>query len=406
MSKKMKLKTFRWKGVNTNGKKLTGEMRAINKRFVKAALSKNQIVVKRINQAFQLKILRPFKEKLSQKELTLLLRQMSTLFSSGIPLLQTINTLSTTTKKTVAKTLLNAIQKDIQDGHPFSTAIQKHPKVFDRLMHNFILVGEQSGTLDIMLERIATHREKNEKLRARIKKALLYPIVTVSFAIVITIVMLLFIVPQFESLFSSFGAVLPLPTRITIQISRGLSNHWYILLIAITLPPLLFSILKKRSAWFRQFLDKRILQIPCVGNILQKNLVARLCRTLSLSLASGIPLIDALDNIKIIIHNTLFYDAFMQTKKLTQQGEPLNVSLKSTKMFPNMMLQMVAIGEEAGKLSEMLNKAADYYEAEIDQLIDGLSQLIEPVMMMFLGLIIGGLIITMYLPIFKLGTVI
>lgn len=402
MAKQFKLKTFQWAGRDIDGKKLSGEILAINKRFVKAELIKKQIEIKSVHQTFKLQL---FKEKVTQKDITLMMRQMSTLFNAGIPLLQTINSLATSIKNPAIKTLLNTIQKDIQEGYPLSDATQKYPKIFDHVTHNFILVGEQSGTLDIMLERIATHREKNEKLKAKIKKALLYPIVTLCFAIIITVVMLVFIVPQFESLFSSFGTALPLPTRMTIQLSRALLHHWILFVFAIMAPILLFTILKKRISRFRQFLDKRILKLPLIGKILQKNMIARFASTLSLSLTSGLLIIEALDMIKNIINNTLFYDALTQIKKLTEQGKPLNLSLKSTKMFPNMVLQMVAIGEEAGKLSEMLNKVADYYEAEIDQLIDGVSQLIEPVMMLFLGLIIGGLIITMYLPIFKLGTV-
>lgn len=405
MLNKPQLKTFCWKGVDANGKKLSGTIRAINKRFVKIELIKKQIDVTRINQDFQIQIFKIFKEKLSQKDITLMMRQMATLFCAGIPLLQTINALAISIKKPAAKTLLNAIQKDIQEGHPLSYATQKHAKIFDHFAQNFILVGEQSGTLDIMLERIATHREKNEKLKAKIKKALLYPIITIIVAVLITIFMLVFIVPQFETLFSSFGTSLPWPTQMTLQLSRVLTHHGFVFLLVTMLLIFLFVCLKKRCSRWHEFLDKKILNIPVLGKILQKNMLARLCRTLSLSMTSGMPIVEALELIKNMIHNTLLTDELTQIKKLIEQGNSLYSSLKSAGIFPHMMLQMVAIGEEAGQLSEMLHKVADYYETEIDQLIDGLSQLIEPAIMLFLGCIIGGLIVTMYLPIFKLGTV-
>ena len=283
--------------------------------------------------------------------------------------------------------------------------MNNYPKYFDNITCQFIAAGEQAGKLDIMLVRVANHKEKTALLKNKVKKALFYPIAVLTIAIIVTSILLIFVVPQFAELFSGFGATLPWLTQLVISIANQFSTFWWLILFLI-FPIFLCRFYQKKNKKFAFIIDRLILQLPFFGKLIRKSIIARLTRTLATIFDSGIPLIEALNALPLIANNLVFRQGINEIQTAIKRGETLQQALKKTHLFPNMSIQMVAIGEEAGKLSAMLEKVAEFYETEVDQMVDGLSQLLEPLIMAVLGVIIGGLVIAMYLPIFKLGTVI
>ncbi len=304
------------------------------------------------------------------------------------------------------KTLLNNIGEEVKAGHPLSSALRKHPKYFDDLYCDLVSSGEQSGALDRIFDRVALYKEKAEALKSKIKKALFYPIAVIVVAIIVTSILLVFVVPQFKDIFDSFGAELPAFTLMVIGISEFMQKFWWVILIALVAAGYAFSQARTYNKDFSDKVDKVILKIPVVGMILNKAAVARYARTLSTTFAAGVPLVDALDSAAGASGNAVYRDAILEIKAEVSSGNPMNWAMRNSNIFPDMVIQMVAIGEESGSLDDMLAKVATIYEQEVDDAVDGLSSLLEPMIMVVLGILVGGLIVAMYLPIFQLGKVV
>ena len=334
------------------------------------------------------------------------MQQLATLLDAGIPILQALDVIYQGCEKPVLKKLLLAIKNNIRQGNLLSKTLKKYPKIFDHLTCQLIAIGEQSGTLDTMLKRMIQYKKKTADLKNKVKKALLYPCTVVVTAVIVTSILLIFVIPQFESLFSGFGAQLPLLTRMVIQTAHFLKFHWWWILFCFMIPITLIKFLKQRNKKFAIFLDKHILHIPIFGQMIKKSIIARLMRTLATTFSIGVPLLEALQTLKGIANNLAFSQALVQVHDNIQHGQPLHKSLQKCHLFPIISIQMVAIGEETGKLDDMLETLADFYETQIDRMVNNLNQLLEPLIMGILGIFIGGLVIAMYLPIFKLGTAI
>ena len=302
--------------------------------------------------------------------------------------------------------LVDDIKQEVAAGNSFAASLRKKPEYFDELYCNLVESGEQAGALENLLDRIATYKEKTEALKSKIKKAMNYPIAVILVAIVVSSILLIKVVPQFESVFASFGAELPAFTQLVINISQALQNWWYVALIAIIAIIFIFKEAHKRSQKFRDAVDRTILKLPIIGDILYKSAIARFSRTLSTTFAAGVPLVDALDSVSGATGNIVFKNATNKVKADVSTGMQLNFSMRTTGVFPSMAVQMTAIGEESGSLDEMLDKVASFYEAEVDNMVDGLTSLMEPIIMAVLGVLVGGLIVAMYLPIFQLGAVV
>jgi type IV pilus assembly protein PilC len=302
--------------------------------------------------------------------------------------------------------LVLAIKSDIETGNALNQALAKHPLYFDDLFVNLVEAGEHAGALEAVLDKIATYKEKTEALKKKIKKALFYPAAVLAVAIIVTVILLLFVIPQFETLFKGFGADLPAFTQFVINMSRWMQDNGWILLVLLVGAVFVFAYFYKRSRPMRQFIDRMSLQIPVIGPILKKAAIARFARTLSTMFASGVPLVEAMKSVAGATGNIVYQDAVMRMRDEIATGMRMQRAMENTGLFPNMVVQMIAVGEESGSLDEMAGKVADFYEADVDAAVDGLSSLLEPLIMVILGVLIGGLVVAMYLPIFKLGMVI
>ncbi len=325
---------------------------------------------------------------------------------AGVSLVQAIDMIADGSENHSVKSLLNNIGEEVKAGHPLSLALRKHPKYFDDLYCDLVASGEQSGALDRIFDRIALYKEKAEALKSKIKKALFYPVAVILVAIIVTSILLVFVVPQFKSIFDGFGAELPAFTLMVIGISEFMQAYWWIILLALGVGGYAFSQARMHNKNFSDKVDKAILKIPVIGMILNKAAVARYARTLSTTFAAGVPLVDALDSAAGASGNAVYRDAILEIKAEVSSGNPMNWAMRNSNIFPDMVIQMVAIGEESGALDDMLAKVATIYEQEVDDAVDGLSSLLEPMIMVVLGILVGGLIVAMYLPIFQLGNVV
>ncbi len=396
------MQTFVWEGVNRNGVKIKGETQALNANWLRATLRRQGINPGRI-----VRKPRPlFKPAIKPADIAHFARQMTTMMRSGVPMVQSLQMVGGGGDNPAMYDLIKKLVEDIESGSSFGTALSRHPQHFDRLFVNLVKAGEQAGTLETMLDKVATYKEKTEALKSKIKKAVMYPVIVVVAAVVVSAIMLIWVIPQFKEVFSSFGADLPAFTLMVIELSEWLQAYWWIPLIAMVIGGYSFTTAKKRSVNFERFVDRVTLKIPIIGNIINLSSVARFCRTLATMFSAGVPLVEAMDSVAGSTGNALYYDATMRMKDDTAQGLQLNVAMQTTQIFPNMVVQMTRIGEESGRLEEMLSKAADYYEEQVDDLVDTLAKQIEPLIMAVLGVIVGGLVIAMYLPIFKLGAVV
>ncbi|HDK02773.1 MAG TPA: type II secretion system F family protein, partial [Gammaproteobacteria bacterium] len=302
--------------------------------------------------------------------------------------------------------LLLSVKTDIEGGSNLTDALAKHPRYFDALFCNLVRAGEHAGILDSLLDKIATYKEKTEALKGKIKKALFYPTAVVIMAVIVTSILLLFVVPTFQNLFHSFGANLPAFTQLVINLSQWMQHWWWVVLLGMIACATAFTQAKRRSRGFVEFLDRSVLKIPVIGVILNKAAIARFARTLATMFAAGVPLVEALDSVAGATGNSVYSKAVQRVRESVSTGQQLQLSMQQTGLFPNMVVQMVAIGEESGALDAMLGKVADFYEEEVDNAVDGLSSLLEPLIMAVLGVLVGGLVIAMYLPIFKMGSVV
>lgn len=398
------LQDFIYEGTNKRGEKVKGEATSRNIDLARAQLRKQGIQVKSIRK--KAKPLFKAGKAIKALDIAIFVRQLATMMKAGVPLTQSFEIVADALENPNMKELVLKIKADIEAGSNFASALRKHPRYFDDLFCSLVEAGEQSGALETMLERVATYKEKSELLKAKIKKAMKYPIAVIVVAFIVTAILLVKVVPVFADLFSSFGAELPAFTQMVVNMSEWMKKWWWILLFGIGGAVIGFSEAKKRSKAFRDFLDRLALKMPIFGNIVYQAIIARFSRTLSTTFAAGVPLIDALDSTAGATNNVVYYNATQQIKENVATGQQMQFAMRSTNLFPSMAIQMVGIGEEAGSLEEMLDKVATYYENEVDNAVDGLTSLMEPMIMAFLGIVIGGLVVAMYLPIFQMGAVV
>ncbi len=395
---------FVWEGVDRHGKRVKGEMSGKSDALIKATLRRqgvNPLKVKKKPKSF-------FSAggKITTKDITVFSRQLATMMSSGVPLVQSFEIVGRGHENPAMQEMILSIKGDIESGTALNEALSKHPQQFNELYTNLVTAGEQSGILESILHKLATYMEKTEALKSKIKGALFYPIAVVVVAFIITCILMIFVIPQFQEMFSNFGADLPALTTIVINMSKWFQEYWWLLFGVIIGTVVGIIQLKKRSMRFAHFLDRISLKIPIIGEILEKSAIARFARTLATMFAAGTPLVEAMTSVAGACGNIVFYDATMKMRDEIATGTQLQVSMRDTNLFPNMVVQMVAIGEESGALDSMLGKVADWYEQEVDDAVDALTSLLEPLIMAVLGVIIGGLVIAMYLPIFKMGQVV
>ena len=402
--KELKTSTFLWEGTDKKGGKITGETSGKTPALVKAHLRKQGINPTKVRK----KTVSLFNagKKIKPMDIALFARQMATMMKAGVPLLQSFDIIGEGLDNPNMRMLVDDIKQHVAAGNSFASALRTRPLYFDDLFCNLVDAGEQSGALENLLDRVATYKEKTEALKAKIKKAMNYPMAVVCVAIIVTGILLIKVVPQFESVFAGFGAELPAFTQSVVNLSRGLQEWWYLFIAGIFAAVVSFGEVHKRSEKFRDSLDRALLKAPIVGDIIYKSSVARYARTLATTFSAGVPLVEALDSVAGATGNVVFKNAVNKVKQDVTSGMQLNFSMRSTGVFPSMAIQMTAIGEESGALDTMLEKVASYYEAEVDNAVDGLTALMEPLIMSVLGVLIGGLIIAMYLPIFQLGSVV
>jgi type IV pilus assembly protein PilC len=394
---------FAYEGTDRSGKKTKGEITSSNANVAKAELRKqgiNATKVKKKGGGFDLSSIG---QKITPGEIALFTRQLATMMKAGVPLVQSFEIVADGMDNAMMKDLILKIRDEVSSGNSFAHAIKTQPEYFDDLFCNLVDAGEQSGALETMLDRLATYKEKTEALKAKIKSAMNYPIAVLVVAGVVSGILLIKVVPQFEEIFAGFGAELPEFTQLVVNMSNFMQEWWFIFVACLAAVYFAYKEAWKRSQAIRDGQERLALKLPIIGDILDKSCVARFARTLSTTFAAGVPLVDALESVAGAAGNVVYLEAITKIKEDVSSGLQLNSSMKSTEVFPNMVIQMVAIGEESGALDGMLDKAATYYEEMVDNSVDGLTSLMEPIIMSFLGVVIGGLIIAMYLPIFSMG---
>jgi type IV pilus assembly protein PilC len=394
---------FVWEGTDKRGKRVKGRMLATSVAQVKADLRRQGVLARNVRKEMQL-----FKsnKKVTAEDIALFSRQLATMLQAGIPMVQCFDIIGNGHEKPSVQKLVLSIKADIEAGTSLHEALAKHPLYFDDLYVNLVEAGEHAGALETLLDKIATYKEKTEALKKKIKKALFYPAAVLAVAVIVTVILLIFVIPQFESLFRDFGADLPAFTQMVIELSRFVqSQGWWMLLIAGGLGYAFFYF-KKRSRAMQHFLDRAILKAPVIGPIMQKAAIARYARTLSTMFSAGVPLVEALASVAGATGNIVYEEATLKIRDEVSTGQRLQRSMETTGLFPNMVVQMIAVGEESGSLDQMAAKVADFYEADVDAAVDAMSSLLEPLIMAILGVLVGGLVIAMYLPIFKLGSVV
>ncbi len=400
-AKKPKLTTFQWEGVDKKGKKIKGEMDAASVAFVNAMLRRQGISPVRVKK--RAVALFSVKKKITPKDVSIFTRQLATMVSAGIPLAQAFEIVGKGHENPSMRALITAVRTDIESGTSMTDSLSKHPLYFDELYCNLVRAGEAAGILDAILDKLAIYKEKIESIKGKIKSALFYPTAVIVVAFLITSVLMIFVIPQFESLFKGFGADLPAFTKLVIDISDVFKSYWWAIFGSIIGSVMFFGYSYKRSMKMQHTMDRLLLHAPIIGEIIRKATIARFTRTLATMFAAGVPLVEALDSVAGASGNRVYFDATMDIKAEVTTGTQLQAAMAATELFPNMVVQMVAIGEESGELDSMLNKVADIYEQEVDDAVAGLSSLLEPIIMAFLGVVIGGLVVAMYLPIFKLA---
>ena len=394
--------TYLWEGKDKKGKLLKGEIRAAGEAVVSATLRRQGITVTKVKKQSSF----AQKGKITDKDITLFTRQLATMMKAGVPLLQAFEIVGKGHSNAAVSKLLADIKADVETGSSLSASFRKYPLYFDALFCNLVGAGEQAGILDTLLDRLATYKEKIQAIKGKIKSALVYPISILVVAFVITAVIMIFVIPAFKELFSSFGADLPTPTLIVMAISDIFVTYWWAIFGSIGGALWFFFYTWKRSEKMQHTMDVLMLKLPVVGEIIRKATIARFSRTLATMFAAGVPLVEALDSVAGAAGNRVYYDATKRIQSEISTGTSLTNAMQNANVFPNMMLQMTAIGEESGALDSMLSKVADFFEGEVDDAVAAMSSLMEPVIMVVLGTLIGGLVIAMYLPIFKMGQVV
>jgi type IV pilus assembly protein PilC len=394
---------FTWEGKDRKGNKVRGRILAVSENDVRADLRRQNIVPTRIRKQSSL-----FRTggKVQPMDIAIFSRQLATMLAAGIPLVQAFEIVGVGHEKPSMQKLILDIKLNIEGGSSLHESLKKHPLYFDDLYVNLVEAGEQAGALESLLDKVATYKEKTEALKKKIKKALFYPAAVLAVAVIVKLILLLFVIPQFEALFKGFGADLPAFTRIVIDMSKFVQNQGWWMGILVGGGIFAFAYFHKRSRAMRQFIDRMMLKIPIIGPILTKAAIARYARTLSTMFSAGVPLVEAMDSVAGATGNIVYEQAVLRMRDEVATGQRLQRAMENTGLFPNMVVQMIAVGEESGSLDAMAAKVADFYELEVDTAVDGLSSLLEPLIMAILGVLVGGLVIAMYLPIFKLGAVI
>ncbi|WP_375170175.1 type II secretion system F family protein [Marinobacter sp.] len=403
--KAQKLESYVWEGKDRKGNKSKGELTGSNLALVKAQLRKQGIVPDKVRKKPK-PLFGGGSKKITPFDIAMLTRQLATMMKAGVPLVQSFDIVADGLENKGLQELVLAIRNDIASGTSFAGALRRHPKHFDDLYCNLVDSGEKAGALEQMLDRIATYLEKTELLKKKVKKAMTYPIAVIVVAIIVTAILLVKVVPQFESLFKGFGAELPVFTQFVVGLSEWMQSWWFAVLLGIMGTIFLFKEAVRRSQKFSDLVDKYTLKLPVVGEILDKSAVAKFGRVLSTTFAAGVPLVDALDSVAGATGNAVYRDAIDRIKNDVASGTQLQASMRQQDIFPVMAVQLTAIGEESGNLDEMLGKVAEHYEAVVDDMVDNLTALMEPMIMSVLGVLVGGLIIAMYLPIFQMGQVV
>ena len=399
------LNLFVWEGTDKRGIKMKGEQSSKNANFLRAELRK-QGITPTVVKVKPKPLFGSAGKPVSPKEIAFFSRQLATMMKSGVPIVGALEIIEGGQKNVRMKKMVESIRYDIESGSSLSEAISKHPVQFDELYRNLVRAGESAGVLETVLDTIASYKENLEALKGKIKKALFYPAVVIAVALLVSAILLIFVVPQFEAVFKQFGADLPAFTKIIVGASRFMVSNWYIVFGAVFAAIFGFIFFKKRSLAFQHFIDRVILKVPVIGQIMHNSAIARFARTLAVTFKAGVPLVEALDTVAGATGNTVYEKAVHRVRDDVSVGYPLNMSMKQVNLFPHMVIQMTAIGEEAGALDAMLFKVAEYYEQEVNNAVDALSSLIEPFIMIFIGGIIGAMVIGMYLPIFKLASVV
>lgn len=392
---------FAWQGKDKNGRPQKGEMKAPSEAVVHSTLRRQGILVSKLKKQKS-----GSGGKITPKDITLFARQLATMTASGVPLLQSFDIVAKGTNNPAIAKLIMDIKMDVETGSNLATAFRKFPLYFDALFCNLVAAGEQAGILDSLLDRLASYMEKTQAIKAKIKSALFYPISILVVAFIITAVIMIFVVPAFKEVFASFGGELPAPTQVVIALSDGFVANWYIIFGGIGAVIFAVGNAFKRSRAFQIAVDKYSLKLPVFGDLLKKSAVARWTRTLSTMFAAGVPLVEALDSVGGASGNYVYQTATKDIQNMVSTGTNLTTAMQESGVFPAMVTQMVAIGEESGQLDGMLGKVADFFEREVDDAVDALASLMEPIIMVFLGGLIGGLVVALYLPIFKLGSVV
>ena len=397
-------KPFVWEGTDKSGKKIKGKSLASDEAAVRADLRRKEIVPTRIRK--QRQGMFAGGGKITPGDIAIFSRQLSTMLSAGIPLVQAFEIVGAGHENAAMQKLILSIKADVEGGSALAEALAKQPLYFDDLFVNLVEAGEQAGALESLLDKIATYKEKTEAIKKKIKKALTYPAAVLIVALVVTTILLIFVIPSFEDLFQGFGADLPTFTRMVIDLSAFVRTRGILILMGIIAAVAAFLYFKKRSRPFRHFLDRMMLKAPIIGPILQKASIARYARTLSTMFAAGVPLVEALESVAGATGNIVYEVGVLEMRDEVATGQRLQQAMENTELFPNMVNQMIAVGEESGSLDEMSAKVADFFEEDVDNAVDNLSSLLEPLIMSILGILVGGLVVAMYLPIFKMGAVV
>ena len=398
---KVKESVFEWVGKDRQGRIVQGELRAAGEATAQNTLRRQGILVTKIKKRKM-----SSGKKIKPKDIALFTRQMATMMKAGVPLLQSFDIVGRGNPNPSVTRLLNEIRQDVETGTSLSIAFRRHPMYFDDLYCNLVEAGESAGILESLLDRLATYMEKTEAIKSKIKSALMYPISVIIVAFVVVTLIMLFVIPAFKEVFSSFGADLPAPTMFVIGMSEFFTTYWWLIFGILGGGIYFFLQAWKRSPKVQVLMDRALLKLPVFGALIDKSCIARWTRTLSTMFAAGVPLVEALDSVGGASGNIIYKEATDKIQKSVSIGTSLAVAMTDANVFPSMVLQMCAIGEESGAIDHMLGKAADFYEAEVDEMVAGLSSLMEPIIIVFLGTIIGGIVVSMYLPIFKLGQVV
>ncbi|HKK16091.1 MAG TPA: type II secretion system F family protein [Gammaproteobacteria bacterium] len=406
MAEAAKSVMFVWEGTDKTGKRVKGEMTGQSDALVKAVLRRQGINPQKVKKKPKPMFGGGGKKKITPKDITIFSRQLATMMSSGVPLVQAFEIVGRGHENAGMQDLILGVKADVEAGGSLTEALRKRPLQFNDLYCNLVEAGEHAGILEAILHKLATYMEKTEALKSKIKAALFYPIAVIVVAFIIVTILMIFVIPQFQELFESFGADLPALTQMIINISKWFQSYWYLLFGGVVAAVFGFLEARKRSRAFGQFLDKMSLKIPIIGMILEKSAIARFARTLETMFAAGTPLVESLNSVAGATGNIVYYNACIRIRDEISTGTQLQSAMRDTGLFPNMVVQMVAIGEESGAIDTMLGKVADWYEQEVDDAVEALTSLLEPLIMAFLGVIIGGLVIGMYLPIFKMGAVV